>query len=133
MDFREKLIRAVKTCLINKYFTTTGRATRTEFWIFFLFYVFLAFFGTMAGFSTIIFIPDPMSALIVMLIFYGLPFLTIPPFIAVAIRRLHDVNKPWWFVIFIVIPFLNLITIIFLAQKGNTSENKYGSVPQPYV
>ena len=89
-------IESIKTCF-SKYFVFSGRATRPEFWYFYLFYIigiFLAILGDLAlnpellendevGLWEIIFI-------LIMLI----------PFTSVSIRRLHDVNRSgWWFLI----------------------------------
>ena len=71
---------AIVTCL-SKYATFTGRASRSEFWWFFLFQTLVSVAAGMFG--------DGFSGLI------GLSLLL--PSIAVATRRLHDIDRSgWW-------------------------------------
>ena len=54
--------------------------------------------------------------------------------IAVVVKRLHDCNKPGWWVLTIFIPVVGLIIAIFgyIALgiiKGDTEPNRYGDVP----
>ena len=135
MDF----VTAVKTCLISKYANFQGRASRSEFWFFILFFCIYAFLGGfLLGYAGIR--RDTID--IALLVIY-LPIL-IPSF-AVAARRLHDMNQSGWIqCIFIpgfiadeflgtgwIIYFLTLgLYIFWFSQKGNTSKNKYGPVPK---
>ena len=49
---------------------------------------------------------------------------TLIPFIAVSVRRMHDVNKSGWF---LLIPIYSLIIAITDGTKG---DNKYGPDPK---
>lgn len=92
----------------RKYGEFNGRATRAEYWYFYLFNLIIAVvLGAVEGPNT--------SALSDI---YRLIILI--PSIAVAVRRMHDVNKSGWFMI---IPFYNLI---LAASKGTEGDNKYG-------
>jgi uncharacterized membrane protein YhaH (DUF805 family) len=91
MNFLE----AINICL-SKYATFSGRASRREFWYFTLFVVIILFIsGFMAGFMDVS--DDAFDiALLVIIIPIFLPS------IAVAARRLHDMNQSgWWQCIFI--------------------------------
>nr|WP_086938148.1 DUF805 domain-containing protein [Thaumasiovibrio occultus] len=46
------------------------------------------------------------------------------PAVCVGIRRLHDINKPGWW---IIVPFYNLY---LCAQEGHKGDNEYGSDPK---
>ena len=91
---------AVSTVLIKKYATFNGRAALSEYWWFILFLtlgnlVFSgldSYLGTTAGFMYQGNIEIKTS------LFSGIfSLLTFIPSIAVAARRLHDVNKSgWW-------------------------------------
>ena len=91
---------AVSTVLIKKYATFNGRAALSEYWWFILFLtlgnlVFSgldSYLGTTAGFMYQGNIEIKTS------LFNGIfSLLTFIPSIAVAARRLHDVNKSgWW-------------------------------------
>lgn len=53
--------------------------------------------------------------------------------IMVAIRRLHDLNRSGWFLLAVIIPFLNIILGIYmLCFKGTDGANKYGADPLAY-
>ena len=95
------------------YATFDGRARRSEFWYFYLFYMIASFLvGFIAGAINFQYLP--------IILALGL----IVPYIAVAIRRMHDVGKSGWF---ILIPIYNLI--LFLTP-GETGPNKYGPDPK---
>ena len=86
---------AIKTCLKDKYFNFKGRATRSEFWFF---YLFLAI-GYAISISTIfisikLFIGTISIFVLAMII----------PSLAVTVRRLHDINKSGWFIL-LPLPF----------------------------
>jgi uncharacterized membrane protein YhaH (DUF805 family) len=82
---------------LKKYATFSGRASRSEFWYFNLFNF---IFGIILG----IFKLDVLDGL------YNLIILL--PSIAVACRRLHDIDKSGWFML---IPVYN---IILFCQKS---------------
>ena len=49
---------------------------------------------------------------------------------AVAVKRLHDVNRPGWHWLFCLVPILNLyMALVLLLQPGTVGENAYGSDP----
>ena len=54
----------------------------------------------------------------------------IAPLASLTIRRLHDLNKPAWWIISMFIPFLNIFPCIYVTfVKGTTGSNKYGQDP----
>ena len=98
---------------LQNYATFTGRATRSEYWYFFLFNVLIAVgLGVIGG----------MMETTVLGTIYSLAVLL--PGIAVAIRRMHDVNQSGWFAL---IPFYNLV---LACSEGTKGENQYGEDPQ---
>ena len=53
--------------------------------------------------------------------------LLIPSF-SVTIRRLHDINKSGWNLLWMLIPLLGAVYIIILnILKGTDGDNKYGA------
>jgi uncharacterized membrane protein YhaH (DUF805 family) len=52
-------------------------------------------------------------------------FVTFLPSIAVAIRRVHDVDRAGWF---ILVPLYNLYLVL---QSGDSGENRFGPPPPP--
>ena len=103
-----------------------GRANRSEFWYFTLFYF---IFGAIAYFIDVSFLGyDPMdiTSIGVLQIAYNLVLL-IPSF-SVTIRRLHDINKSGWNLLWMLIPLLGAVYIIILnILKGTDGDNKYGA------
>ena len=83
---------------LKKYVDFSGRATRSEFWYFYLFFV-LTFFA-------IALIESLISSLLVNLLMYLVYFAFSVPLIAVSVRRMHDIGKSGWFTL---IPFYNIV------------------------
>ncbi|MEZ0330851.1 MAG: DUF805 domain-containing protein [Methylophilaceae bacterium] len=104
---------SIKTCF-GKYADFTGRASRSEYWWFFLF-AFLVNLALSAVSETV-----------------GLLFslaLILPSF-AVGARRLHDTNRSGWWQLIYIIPLIGLIVmIVFLVKEGETTDNQYGEPP----
>ena len=96
---------------LRKYKQFSGRANRREYWYFVLFNGLISI-----GFSIL----DSILG-IDKLLETTYSFAVLIPSIAVAVRRMHDVNKSGWF---IVIPIYNLVLSL---RKGTEGDNKYGS------
>lgn len=112
---------SIKTCF-SKYATFSGRASRSEFWLFQLF-TFLGSIVTLIidvmilGFS----LDDASSPT-------NLIFLLIVmiPSVAAGCRRLHDLNKSgWWQILYLTIIGIILL-IIWWATQGENKKNKFG-------
>jgi len=119
---------AVSTVLIKKYATFNGRAGLSEYWWFILFLVLGnlvfsgldSFLGTTAGFMYQGNIEIKTS------LFNGIfSLLTFIPSIAVAARRLHDVNKSgWWQLLMLTIIGIFLL-IYWLLKKPVDEGNRF--------
>jgi len=60
-----------------------------------------------------------------------LVLLSVGIFIIQAIKRLHDINKSGWYILFLFVPILNIILKIFLFFKdGTIGENNFGADPK---
>ncbi|MDA1338212.1 MAG: DUF805 domain-containing protein [bacterium] len=135
-------IEATKTCL-TKYADFNGRASRSEFWFFTLFYCIYYFSGAfLLGFAV------GYNNLSEETIGIGLFVLFIPillPSIAACARRLHDINQSGWIQCIFIPGFLAdtflgtgyvlyLITlalwIFWFAQAGKKGKNKFGAQPR---
>lgn len=98
MNFQD----SIKICF-TKYADFTGRASRPEFWWFFLF-TFIA--------STILSVAVPLLS-------YFFSLATIVPSFAVGARRLHETNRSGWWQLLWFVPIIGwIIIIIFLAQEA---------------
>ncbi|WP_199555627.1 DUF805 domain-containing protein [Sandaracinobacteroides hominis] len=118
---------AVRTCL-GKYATFSGRASRSEYWWFYLF-TFLVFFAlTILDMVAFGYNPeDPTSYPKLVLIGLVAIFL---PMLSAAIRRLHDTDRSgWWYLIGLVPIVGGIVLLIFLILKGTEGANRFGPDP----
>ncbi len=108
----------------QNYFNAEGRATRSEFWYFFLFYI----IGSLI-FGILDTILAATLGIRILVALYALA--TIIPFITVLIRRLHDIGKSGWWMFIPIVPIAGFIAIIvFLVMDSSLGENKYGPNPK---
>ena len=102
----------------NRWRDYSGRSSRSHFWYFYLFLIISPFiFSALSGVFVLIFtLLDIPSFATYSLIFSLLYLLIVPVFIAVAVRRMHDVGKSGWF---ILVPLYNLYLYVQPAvEKG---------------
>jgi uncharacterized membrane protein YhaH (DUF805 family) len=116
MDFET----AISTC-IAKSATFTGRASRSEYWKFYLFimicvggaYVVDVIFGTTitgedGGFGG-------------GLIFWLTALAFVVPLISVSVRRLHDTHRSGWWYLIQFIPFVGPLVFLICAWRHSRS------------
>ena len=115
-------VESVKTCLVEKYCTFSGRATRSEFWWFQLF-TFLAEFISVGICALIAESLDSEGIIIIPILIYVL--LLIPNF-SVIVRRLHDVGKSGWFLLIGLIPYIGafILFIKYLTPSIDTTSDE---------
>ena len=99
---------AIKTCLKDKYFNFKGRASRSEFWFFYLFLV----IGYAITISTI-FISIKLFIGILSIFILAM----IIPSLAVTVRRLHDINKSGLFIL-LPLPFEIMERLLEKSSEG---------------
>ena len=100
---------SVRTCF-KKYSDFQGRSSRSEFWWFFLFILLVA--------SLLVLINENLGEIFLIL--------TLLQFLAVGSRRLRDVGKSAWELLYLLIPFAGLVILgTYWAQP---SINQNGSV-----
>jgi len=114
---------------LQKFATFKGRASRKEYWVFYVFN-FLISWGLII-FDIIMIngagLPDFRVGTFIYVIFLLALFI---PSLAVLIRRLHDTGRSaaWLFIVFI--PIVGAIAlVIFLVQRGDTGTNQFGPNP----
>jgi len=106
----------------KKYAVFSGRASRKEFWFFHLFYI--------IGFIVLMNIQGMFDGAGVSLFWI---LVNIIPQTAVGVRRLHDTNKSGWMYLFILIPFGNLLLLVFFCFKSDQEDNRFGPNPQMII
>jgi uncharacterized membrane protein YhaH (DUF805 family) len=110
---------AVRTCF-QKYVEFKGRASRPEYWWFFLSYAIVYVVGLIIVSS----VKGLAFLLWIVLLAYFLPLL------AAAVRRLHDTGRSGWWYLIALIPLVGfIILIVFLAGEGQPGSNEYGPPP----
>lgn len=92
---------AIKTCF-SKYFDFSGRARRSEFWWFVLFFF-------VAGLIPFVGLIVTLAGLI--------------PYFAVAVRRLHDTDRSGWWLLASGIPALIGGVIVFVGFGDGSNPN----------
>jgi len=98
MTFQESV-----TVCFRKYTDFSGRATRSEYWWFFLFIIVVSLATS--------YVSSALSGLF--------SLATLLPSIAAAARRLHDTNRSGWWQLIVLVPVVGIIVlIVFLAQEG---------------
>jgi uncharacterized membrane protein YhaH (DUF805 family) len=107
----------------SHYVTFTGRAFRTEYWLWVLFVVIgglatgildAAIFGYDPGVS-------PLNGIF--------DLITFLPSFALAVRRLHDIDRTGWWLL-IALTVIGIILLIYwYCVEGTRGANRFGSDP----
>ena len=139
------ILESVHTVLVRKFATFSGRASRSEFWWFYLVALVIDF--------AVIFAMDAFAMGAIELFLTIVPFLLIVPSIAVTCRRLHDIDRSGWWqlmpligcapaVIFsgagipggaalfaVLAAVLSIVLIVWWAKRGDAGPNRFGPDP----
>ena len=108
--------------VMKNYVGFSGRAHRTEFWMFalinFIIGIILGVVDSALGFES-----GGIGSL------YSLVVLL--PSLAVGMRRLHDTDRSGWWLLLYLIPILGWIALlIFYCLDGTPGSNQYGPDPK---
>ncbi len=102
-------VESIKVCFA-KYADFNGRATRPEFWWWFLFIL-------LAGMAISI-----VSHMLSMLFSLG----TLLPSLAVCARRLHDTDRSGWWQLIGLIPVVGWVVLIIWCVQEGREPNRFG-------
>lgn len=102
-------IESIKICFF-KYADFSGRASRSEYWWFFLFIVLIV---SAAGC-----ISEKLLKLVAVA--------TVLPLYAVGARRLHDTNRSCWLLCLYFIPLFGMIAIKYFLVQPPEEPNRFG-------
>lgn len=113
----------------KQYTDFSGRARRKEFWMFALcnwvIYIALVVVDALVGWFSTEASVGVLSGL------YSL-FVLIPG-LAVFVRRMHDIGKSGWNILFGLIPLVGvIILLVFECTEGDRLTNAYGPNPKAY-
>ena len=110
---------AVKNVIINNYIGFEGRASRSEYWWFFLFCIFV---GIITGMADFVAGWNVITNIVIIALFL--------PTLSVAVRRLHDIGRSGWWYLIVIIPYIGWIMfLIVMILEGEEHPNQYGEVP----
>lgn len=117
-------VESVTTCL-RKYAVFSGRASRSEYWYFFLFlapiYLAAAFIDTALRLPVVFDEMGPVGTVTILVVFL--------PCMAVSIRRLHDTGKSGWWCLLALVPVIgSSILFVWFCTRGE-GPNIFGPDP----
>ena len=109
----------------DKMFDFNGRSSRSEFWYFQLYVIFV--------FLLFVIIADNFKSTEIIGYFFAFFFILalLIPMVSTRFRRLHDTNKSGWYLLIGFIPIIgNLIMLIMYCEKSDENKNQYGIKPK---
>lgn len=111
---------AIQSCF-NNYANFNGRARRSEYWYFFLFYAVISIvLSALARNSSIFSFISGIVSLALLI-----------PNLAVSVRRLHDIGRSGWYYLISFIPVIGqIIMIVWFCQDSVPGTNMYGMNPK---
>lgn len=112
--------------VFRDYRDFSGRSRRKEFWLFVLFNIIvgvvLTILDYMAGLTDGLGDIGPLGGI------YNLVALI--PYIAVLVRRLHDIGWSGWWAVGMAVPLLNLFVLVLTVLRGQDGPNRFGPDPR---
>ena len=112
---------AISTCF-SKIGVFSGRASRSEFWYF---YLFMFLLGIVINIIATLLNLNGDGLYGVFSVIIGIIFLVVE--LSVGSRRLHDTGRSGWLQLLLLIPCVGIIIlIIFWAQPSKPGDNAYG-------
>jgi len=111
---------------IKNYATFKGRATRQQYWMFYLFYIIFYIILAVLENSLGLTIGDKGDfGEGILTLIYSLGLLI--PSLAILARRLHDIGRSGWWILLILIPLIGgLVIFIFTVLDSQRQANEYG-------
>jgi uncharacterized membrane protein YhaH (DUF805 family) len=109
--------------VLKNYTDFSGRARRTEYWMFGL-----VNFAITLVFYVLAFVAHS-GFFILLVALYGLAVLL--PSLAVLVRRLHDIGMSGWWILIGLVPIVgSIVLLVFTVLPGNRGPNRYGDDPK---
>ena len=109
----------------RNYFKFTGRASRSEYWWFYLFTV----IGTVIAILVDRAITPGYSAYDIGSAEFLWHLIIIIPSLSVSVRRLHDVNRSGWWSLLALTGFGVLVLVYWAVKPGGPDMNAHGDNP----
>ena len=115
------MLEIIKGTLLDKYASISGRANRTEYWLWVLcqFVLGIVVSACMAVSDTLYYVLSGIVTVALLL-----------PSICVAIRRLHDTGRGGGWCFIALIPLVGAIwLLVLMLLPGEPETNRFGDVP----
>ena len=110
-------------CMTKRFFKFSGRASKKEYWMFFLFMMICYVIAIVLDMSLGLW--DDVEA--IGLFSSILIFLFFIPYMSLNCRRLHDINKSCWFQLIFIIPLVGLIVwLMWTCADAVNAKNRFG-------
>ncbi|QYK02261.1 DUF805 domain-containing protein [Shewanella psychrotolerans] len=106
----------------KKFADFTGRARRTEFWMYILFY--FIFYIALA-------VVDGILGTFALTGIFSLVMLI--PSLSISARRLHDTGRSGWWQLLCLIPLIGAIVLIIFYAQDSVEDNEYGGNPKAFA
>lgn len=116
----------------KRYVDFNGRSRRSEYWYFTLFNVLVSTFLQILTLLSIGLSEGPSSFSIVISCITSLYFLLVLlPSFAVNVRRLHDIGKSGFNLLWVLVPILgSILLIVWFCRDGDPHANQWGNDPK---
>lgn len=102
-----------------KYVNFRDRACRSEYWYWTLFTIIAAIVAAIID-----------SMLNTQLVSGLVNLVTLIPSLAIAVRRLHDLDRTGWWILIGFVPLIGIIILlVWYATKGTDGPNRFGPDP----
>ncbi len=99
---------AIRVCL-TKYADFSGQASRPEFWWFALFVILVT--------GALLYISEVLSSVFLIAVLL--------PLLAVGARRLHDIGKSGWWLLFMLVPVGGIVTLAILWSLPGPKQKQH--------
>jgi uncharacterized membrane protein YhaH (DUF805 family) len=106
--------------VMQNYVGFQGRATRKEYWMFYLFNAIIS--GILLG------LMEVSDIFVIIAGIYAL--VTLLPSLAVSVRRLHDTGRSGWWMLIGFVPFGSIVILVFTCTASQPGDNQYGPNPK---
>jgi len=132
------MMEAVKHVFGN-YATFTGRARRSEYWLFYLFNILLTLGIGLLNMVFIMIGASGSGAMNVSMAISGIASFAVGiyglaiiiPSLALCCRRLHDIGKPGSYMLFALVPVVGgILLLVWALQDSEPGDNQYGPNPK---
>lgn len=104
---------------LKKYADFSGRATRTQYWMFILMYIII---------YVVLAVIDTVMGMIILSSIFTLGMLI--PSISIAARRLHDTGRSGWWQLIMFLPLIGVIVLLVFYVQDSVGDNQFGANPK---